>query len=141
MRREMKLETTVLRAALLRLVAYNAPGTLAEIAGVRQVGDRIAEQVPDWAAGGLQLLPEGGFGRGRGDQGLAAVLELTSAELDLLHTGLTQARWNPQGLSGLIGELQALEGDLRQWFEAAIATEQWERLPEAQRKQILERQK
>lgn len=138
----MKIETTALRVALMRLAAYSAPGTLEEIAALRGMGDAIAKQAINWEASGLQILEEGGFRKtGQGDILASVTLELSSFELASLLGGLQQTRWNPQAVAGLIAELQNLAEALQGWLREAQAAEQWEKLPEKERQIILAKER
>ncbi len=139
----MKIETTALWAALLRLAAYGAPGTLDELAAIRGAGDAIGKQVTTWEAAGIQILDEGGFTRtGKGDVLAPVTLDLSSADLGMLLNGLKQTRWNPQTTPGqMIAELQKLAEALHSWLHEAQAAEQWEQLPEQQRQIIIAKER
>lgn len=138
----MDVQATVRQAVLLRWSTF-APGdveTKRVLAKVRRGITAALQPMVD--AQRLGLLDGGGFhfdeGQGAADE--TVTLSFSSQEWSALQVGVMSARWptlNETMEEALFGLLDLL----KEWPQQARALEDFERLPENKRKQVLDMQK
>lgn len=127
----MKIKTTVLDTALLRLLLGLAPWTQQDRAEQRRVYAAICEQCAEaWAAAGVKFDDNDGFDIPSGASGAPVTLELGLRDLRAMAGWFAAVRIEPQAIGRPL--TRAIEGlllhTLPAWIKRATLEEQLQRL-------------
>lgn len=134
----MKIETTVRKAALMRLVTFSAPGNIDVRKALRKLRGKIEEQgAAAFTESETELAAGGGFASETPTHPVE--LDLGDADLRRLDVSFEQAQWDPrvipEALEDIIWELA---DEIKGWVEEAEAERVYNRLSDKQKAAILQ---
>jgi len=134
----MKIETTVRKAALCRLVTFSAPGNIDVRKAMRKLRLKIEEQGTDaFTQSETTLSPSGGFGSENPTHPIE--LDLSDTELRRLDAAFEQTVWDPRTIPEALEDIiWELVDEIKAWLENAEAARKWNQLTEKQQAAILE---
>ena len=134
----MKIETTVRKAALCRIVTFSAPGNIDVRKAMRKLRLKIEEQGAEaFVESETILSPAGGFASENPTHLIE--LDLSDTELRRLDAAFEQTVWDPRTIPEVLEDIiWELADEIKAWVEDADAARKWERLTEKQKTAILE---
>ncbi len=134
----MKIETTVRKAALMRLVTFTAPGNIDVRKNLRKLRVKIEEQgVEAFTESQTELIPTGGFGSE--NPVYPVELDLSDTELRRLGAAFAQTMWDPRSITDALELIiWELADEINAWIQDAEAQRAFDRLTEKQKAAILE---
>jgi len=134
----MKIETTVRKAALCRIVTFSAPGNIDVRKAMRKLRLKIEEQGAEAFAQSETLLsPAGGFASENPTYPIE--IDLSDTELRRLDAAFEQTVWDPRTIPEVLEDIiWELSDEIKAWVEDAEAKRKWDQLTEKQQAAILE---